>query len=215
MIGILYKGFIIGVLVSAPMGPVGLLCIQRTLNKGRWHGFATGIGATLSDILYAGITCLGMGFVIDFIENHQEPLQLAGSILLLLYGIYTYRTNPSKKLHKPQERTTTYYQDTITSFFLTLSNPFIIFFFIALFARFNFISPDEKLFSMIVGLSAIAAGALTWWFLITLLVGKLRRNFNLRGLWTVNRIVGAIIVILSFAGVIITFAEHYALIDIN
>ena len=60
MLGILSKGVVIGVLVSAPMGPAGMLCIQRTLNKGRWHGFVTGLGAATSDMLYAILTCLGM-----------------------------------------------------------------------------------------------------------------------------------------------------------
>lgn len=206
---IIYKGILIGILVSAPMGPVGLLCLQRTLNKGRWHGFATGVGATCSDILYALLTCLGMGFVIDFIESNQEILQIAGSILLLLFGIYIYRTNPSKSLRKSQEGNSTYHQDLITSFFLTLSNPFIIFLFIALFARFNFIAPEDKLLSMITGLIGIAIGALLWWFMITTLVGKLRNNFNLRGLWIMNRIVGVIIIALSVIGAGVTIWEHY------
>ena len=61
MLGIVSKGIIIGVLVSAPMGPIGMLCIQRTLNKGRWHGFVTGLGAALSDVIYAALTCLSCG----------------------------------------------------------------------------------------------------------------------------------------------------------
>jgi threonine/homoserine/homoserine lactone efflux protein len=208
---ILFKGIIIGILVSAPMGPVGLLCIQRTLNKGRWHGFSTGAGATCSDIIYALLTCLGMGFVIDFVENNQEVLQIVGSVLLMIFGLYIYRSNPSKSLRKPQEGTSTYHQDGITSFFLTLSNPFIIFLFIALFARFNFISPDDKLLSMIIGLAGIALGALVWWFLITTLVGKLRSNFNLRGLWIMNRLVGIVIMFLSVIGVVLTIWEYYSL----
>ena len=57
MLGLISKGIVIGVLVSAPMGPIGMLCIQRTLNKGRWHGFVTGLGAALSDVIYAALTC--------------------------------------------------------------------------------------------------------------------------------------------------------------
>ena len=73
MLGIVSKGIIIGVLVSAPMGPIGMLCIQRTLNKGRWHGFVTGLGAALSDVIYAALTCLGMGVVVNFVEaNHRK-----------------------------------------------------------------------------------------------------------------------------------------------
>ncbi|GHU89209.1 hypothetical protein FACS1894174_07180 [Bacteroidia bacterium] len=202
MIGILYKGFIIGILVSAPMGPIGLLCIQRTLNKGRWHGFFSGVGAALSDVIYAMITCLGMGFIIDFVKDNQGTLHLVGSFLLIFFGYYIYQSNPSKNLRKSKEGVSTYHQDIVTAFFFTLSNPLIIVLFITLFARFNFISSDEKLFSMIIGLCTIAIGALTWWFLITFLVGKLRKNFNLRGLWIINRVVGATILLLSIGGLV-------------
>ncbi len=74
MLEFFWKGFVIGILVSAPMGPVGMLCIQRTLNKGRWHGFITGIGATMSDLTYAALTCLCMGLVVNFVEANQTPL---------------------------------------------------------------------------------------------------------------------------------------------
>ena len=69
ILDLLVKGLIIGVVVSAPLGPVGVLCIQRTLNKGRWYGLITGVGAAVSDIIYAALSILGMSFVIDIIEN--------------------------------------------------------------------------------------------------------------------------------------------------
>ena len=87
MLGLISKGIVIGVLVSAPMGPIGMLCIQRTLNKGRWHGFVTGLGAALSDVIYAALTCLGMGVVVNFVEANQAPLQLIGSIVLGIFRL--------------------------------------------------------------------------------------------------------------------------------
>lgn len=96
MLGLISKGIVIGVLVSAPMGPIGMLCIQRTLNKGRWHGFVTGLGAALSDVIYAALTCLGMGVVVNFVEANQAPLQLIGSIVLGISG----KTKP-KRANKP------------------------------------------------------------------------------------------------------------------
>ena len=100
MLGIVSKGIIIGVLVSAPMGPIGMLCIQRTLNKGRWHGFVTGLGAALSDVIYAALTCLGMGVVVNFVEANQAPLQLIGSIVLGIFGYYIFQSNPVRNLKK-------------------------------------------------------------------------------------------------------------------
>lgn len=99
---ILVKGFIIGVVVSAPLGPVGVLCIQRTLNKGRWYGFVTGLGASLSDIAYALLTGYGMSFVFDYINKNIFYLQLLGSVMLLLLVYIPFvaiRCNPFVRLH--------------------------------------------------------------------------------------------------------------------
>ena len=179
------------------MGPIGLLCIQRTLYKGPWPGFFSGIGAALSDIFYAGLICLGIGFIIDFITDYQYIVKIIGSVLMMIFGIYVFLSNPFKRLHEPTENINSLSQDTISAFFLTLSNPLIIFVYIALFARFNFISSEEKLFSILLGLLSILAGALSWWFLVAFLVGKLRKKMNLRSLWIMNRIVGSVIVALS------------------
>ena len=90
------KGVIIGVVVSAPMGPVGVLTVQRTLNKGRWQGFATGCGAALSDILYAVVTGCGLSFVFDIIEDVRVAfwIKLVGGCVLFLFGLYTFRSKP-------------------------------------------------------------------------------------------------------------------------
>jgi threonine/homoserine/homoserine lactone efflux protein len=89
IVDLVFKGMLIGMVASAPMGPVGILCVQRTLNKGRWFGFVTGIGAAISDIIYAGITGFGMAFVMDFVNNDQNKfyLQIIGSVLLLGFGL--------------------------------------------------------------------------------------------------------------------------------
>ena len=203
MIEIFYKGIIIGILVSAPMGPIGLLCVQRTLNKGPWHGFFSGVGAALSDLIYAGITCIGLGIVIDFITNNRDTLQIIGSLLLLGYGIYIFQSNPSKNLQRPNDFSiTSYSQDAVSAFFLTLSNPFIIFLYIALFARFNFFSSDAKLVSIFSGLISIWIGALGWWAITSFLVGKLRKVINVRGLWIMNKVVGSVIIFLSVIGMV-------------
>lgn len=98
ILDLLVKGLIVGVVVSAPLGPVGVLCIQRTLNKGRWYGFVTGLGAALSDIGYALITGYGMSFMDDFLAKNQVLLQIIGSIMLFFFGIYTFRSNPVQSI---------------------------------------------------------------------------------------------------------------------
>ena len=193
------------------MGPIALLCIQRTLNKGQWHGFFSGVGAALSDIFYAGIVSLGMGLIIDFITNNEYPLKILGSIMLMIFGIYVFRSNPFKQLHESKESGNSYWQNTVSVFFLTLPNPIMIFWFIALFARFNFIAPEEKLYSILLGLVSILAGALSWWFLLTFLVGKLHQKINHHVLWVINRVMGAVIVLLSIYLLVATLQHHTAI----
>lgn len=209
MLGVLVKGVLIGVLVSAPMGPIGILCIQRTLNKGRWHGFVTGLGAALSDVLYAILTCLGMGVVITFIEANQAPLQLLGSAVLALFGYYIYKSDPVKSLRKRQEGKTSYAQDFITAFLLTFSNVFIILLYIGLFARFSFILPDSSIFVVAAGLLCIGIGAVLWWFVITYFIAKLKKRFNVRGIWVLNRVIGSIIIALSVVGFLSVLLSRY------
>ena len=201
---ILWKGFIIGVIVSAPLGPVGVLCIQRTLNKGRWYGFVTGVGAALSDICYALLTGYGMSFVFDYVNKNIFYLQLIGSVMLLAFGVYTFRSNPVKSLRPSSGNKGTYLHNFVTAFFVTLSNPLIIFLFIGLFARFSFAGGGALVSETVLGYLSIILGALSWWFGITYFVNKVRAQFNLRGIWMLNRIIGSVVVIVSVLGLAFT-----------
>ena len=192
------KGILIGVIASAPMGPVGILCIQRTLNKVRWFGFITGVGAAASDIFYALITGLGMSFVMDFINNEHNKylLQISGSIMLFIFGIYCFKSNPMKNAHKSSNKKGTLTHNAITAFFVTLSNPLIIFLFMATFAQFAFVIPDHPL-EMSVGYLSIVLGALLWWFGLTWLIDKVRNIFDPNGITIINKVIGSVVMIFS------------------
>ena len=208
-----FKGILIGLVASAPMGPVGVLCIQRTLNKGRWYGFLTGIGACVSDIIYALITGFGMSFVMDFVgnEHNRFVLQLSGSVVLLLFGIYGYRSNPTKNMHQSNKNQKgTLAHNGITAFLVTLSNPLIIFLFIFLFAQFAFVVNDRP-FEMTIGYISIIIGAMLWWFGLTWLIDKVRGKFDNYGIVLINRVVGCIVVIFSVIMLLGTVFNLYKL----
>ena len=209
MLGLISKGIVIGVLVSAPMGPIGMLCIQRTLNKGRWHGFVTGLGAALSDVIYAALTCLGMGVVVNFVEANQAPLQLIGSIVLGIFGYYIFQSNPVRNLRKQREKKLSFTQDFITAFLLTFSNVLIVLLYIGLFARFGFVLPEHSVWMLSGGIAFIGVGAVLWWFGITFIVAKLKKWFNVRGIWLLNRIVGSVIIVLAIIGVLSVLLTSY------
>jgi len=198
IVDLVLKGMLIGMVASAPMGPVGVLCVQRTLNKGRWYGFVTGIGAAISDIFYAGMTGFGMAFVMDFINDDRNKfyLQIIGSIMLLMFGIFTWRSDPMKNAHQSGKRQGTLWYNTWTAFLVTFSNPLIIFLFMGLFAQFAFVIPDRP-FEMFVGFASIVAGALLWWYGLTWLVDKVKNIFDEGGIRIINQIIGAVVIIFS------------------
>lgn len=200
---IMLRGLLIGILISAPMGPIGVLCIQRTMNKGRWPGFFTGIGAGLSDLIYSLLTGLGLSFVTDFIETNQSLLQVIGSLFLIAYAVYLFGSNPSRQLRKPAVQVNSYWKDFATGFLFTFSNPLILFFIIALFTRFSFLAPEFQAYHYVAGYASIFGGALLWWLFVTYFVNKVRAHFNVRSMWLVNRIIAVILLVMAAVGFVL------------
>lgn len=206
------KGCIIGILASAPMGPVGILTIQRTLNKGRWEGFATGIGAAISDIIYAVITGYFMFLVVDIIEDPVIALwiKVVSSILFFAFGVYTFRSKPKQNVADEDSPVETKNQLTgfvISGFVFTVANPLIIFLFVALFGQFTFILAGNFI-TQIVGYIGIVIGALLWWFCLTWLIDKVRNKFSNKVVWWINRIIGIAVMIVSALMIVYTATGH-------
>ena len=197
-IDLVFKGIIIGVVASAPMGPVGILTVQRTLNKGRWFGFATGVGAALSDFIYALITGFGLSFVVDIIEDARVAfwIKLVGSALLFLFGLYTFRSNPVDKVKPASPNKGSLTHNFLTGFLVTASNPLIVFLFVAMFSQFTFILNGNPL-PQFLGYVSIVLGALLWWYVLTWAIDKVRNRFNVRGIWIINRIIGIVVMVVS------------------
>ena len=199
---VIWRGFAIGVLISAPMGPVGILCIQRTLDKGKRQGFYTGVGAAISDLIYCILTGFGLSFIEEFLERNQNIIQLVGSGVLIGFSIYLFKKNPVSSLRKPTTQETNSPQKSILGGFLfTFSNPLILFLIIGLFARFNFSIPEISFAYYIFGFIAIIVGALCWWKFVTYSVDKLRAHFNVRSMWRINRVIGFIILLFAVVGI--------------
>lgn len=199
ILGMLIKGIIIGVVISAPMGPVGILTVQRTLNKDRWCGFFTGVGATTSDFIYALLTGYCMSFVSSIFNNNTVAfwVKIVGSILLFFFGFFTYRSNPIDRVKPETHDKGTLFHNFISGFFITLSNPLIILLFMAMYGQMTFILPSDKFLLQMIGYIAFIGGCIGWWFLLTHLVDKVRNKFNVKGIWLINRIIGVIVMVVS------------------
>lgn len=192
------KGIIIGIVASAPMGPVGILCIRRTVKKGRLYGLVTGAGAAISDLLYALLTGYGLALISPLTEEGNVFwVKIAGSIMLAAFGVYMYRTGPRVKKRPESGTKGSLLRNFVTSFFITLCNPAIIFLFLALF---NMLAPFAGAgdpVEMTAGYASIVGGAMLWWLGLTYVINKMSNNFGDKGVQRLNRIVG--ILVLFFA----------------
>lgn len=211
IIELIFKGILIGIIASAPMGPVGVLCIQRVLNKGRWQGFATGVGAAFSDIFYALLTGLGIRFMLDFISQPTPLfiLKVVGSLLLMAFGIYCFRSRP-KEVHLVNKANMSLTYNAHTAFWITFANPLIILLFIAVMAQMSFVVPNHPL-EMSIGYLSIFVGALLWWFGLTWLIDQIKERFNKNGILLINKVIGTIVIIVSVVFLIGTVFNIYSL----
>jgi len=134
----LIKGVIIGFTASVPLGPIGVLCIQKTISKGRISGFVSGLGAAASDMFYAIIAGFGLSFVTNFILENQLYLKIAAAIILFYLGFKIFFTKTVNEIQQSKKKGTGLFGDFISIFFLTVSNPLALFFFGGAFAAFGF-----------------------------------------------------------------------------
>jgi threonine/homoserine/homoserine lactone efflux protein len=195
-------GMMIGLLATIPLGPIGVLCIQRTLSKGRWSGFISGLGAAASDAIYAIIASFSLSYVVSFIEKQMLWLQIFGVVLLLFLGFRIFYSNPAVDLRRQRNKSTSYFQDFISTFLLTISNPLYVFLFIGFFAGFRLVEPQNHIVFQLFVVLGVFLGAALWWFLLSSIVNLFRSKINLRRLWWINKIAGGAIIVL----VIIAFA---------
>lgn len=189
---------LIGIVVSAPMGPIGILCVQRTQKKGRWYGYITGFAASISDLIYALMTGLGMTFVYNLISGPTTyfALKILGSVLMLGFGIYCFFTDPAKKVHQTSGKKGSYRYNAITGFWLTFLNPLIIFLFMFLYAQLSFIIPHKPI-EMTLGYTSIFIGANLWWYALTWGITKIKNKFDVRGIKIIDKVIGGIVSICS------------------
>ncbi len=198
---LLVKGILIGLLMSFPFGAMGMLCIQRTINSGRISGFLSGMGVATGDTIYAVIAGFGASFIVHFIEERQFVFQILGSAIIILLGINVFLSNPVKKFRLRRKEEKKYKWHFFSSFLLTLTNPFILFAFVAVFTTLNLFDRDSFMPALTIILG-IFAGASTSWFLLSSVVNHFRSKFRLRRIYWLNKIAGFVIFIFGFVAAI-------------
>jgi threonine/homoserine/homoserine lactone efflux protein len=190
-ISFLLKGFIIGFSIAAPVGPIGVLCIRRTLTDGRASGLASGLGAATADALYGCLAGFGLTAISNFLTAQQVWLHAIGGMFLCYLGLKTFLSQPAKQaaLAKKNGNVGAY----ASTFLLTLTNPMTILSFVAIFAGLGLGSVSRDYASASLLVSGVFLGSILWWFVLSTVVSLFRTKLSYRGLRWLNRISGVVI----------------------
>lgn len=184
------RGLVIGLSIAAPVGPIGVLCIRRTLAEGRVAGLVSGLGAATADMLFGCVAGFGLTFISNALLVHKVWLQLIGGLFLCYLGVKTLLSRPAEIAATAQGKgLLAAYTSTL---FLTATNPLTIFAFAAIYAGLGAAAGDYRAALTLV--AGVFAGSALWWLLLSGGVSLFRAKFNARSLLWVNRISGVVIV---------------------
>ena len=196
------KAILIGLGASIPLGPLGIMCIQKTLSKGRWAGFAVGLGSTVADIFYASIALFSVTFINEFLDRNSSWVMLIGGIVIFLIGLQIALKNPIKDLQRPNAGAikTRHAQEALRGFLMTITNPGALVLMLGLFAFFGLDLGDgshPEAAGFVLG--GIFLGTAAWWFLLSSGISLFRKRFRLRQIITINRISGILIAVIGLS----------------
>jgi threonine/homoserine/homoserine lactone efflux protein len=188
----LLRGLIIGFSIAAPVGPIGVLCIRRTLADGWASGLVSGLGAASADAIYGSIAGFGLAFISNFLVSQQVWLRLVGGVFLCFLGVRTLLAKPAEQTSEGKDGgLLAAYAST---FFLTLTNPMTIISFAAIFAGLGLAAAKGNYGSAGILVLGVFIGSASWWLLLSSTVGIFRSRFKPSLLRWVNRVSGAIII---------------------
>ena len=191
-LGIILQGLVLGFSIAAPVGPVGVLCIRRSMTRGFRSGLVSGLGAASADAVYGTIAAAGLTLVADFLVSQRFWLGLLGGGFLLFLGIKTMLIPPSSQ--NKEEEKTGMGSDYFSTLLLTLSNPMTIFSFAAIFSGMSAQALPVYRFSAFLLVLGVFLGSALWWLILSGSVGLLRTRVTQAMLVWVNRVSGLVII---------------------
>ncbi|MCX2829023.1 LysE family transporter [Bacillus pseudomycoides] len=191
----LIKGLIIGFSIAAPVGPIGILCIRRTLENGRLVGFMSGLGAATADGVYGLIAGLSLTVITNYLINQQLWFQLIGGVFLGYFGVKTYKSKPSNTLTKSKNQQN--FKAYASTFFLTITNPITILSFIAIFSGLGIANLDIDLMVKLILVLGVFLGSILWWLFLSIVVSLLKTRINAYSLIIINKVSGLILLLFS------------------
>jgi threonine/homoserine/homoserine lactone efflux protein len=198
LLGFFLKGMLVGIVIALPAGPVGVLCVRRTILHGRLAGFVSGLGAASADAVFGIIAAFGLTFVADLLFRYQNWLRLGGAVFLLYIGLRAFTADPLRGTQS-QRDPDGLVADYASAFALTITNPITILAFLAIFASIGFSGPEATWGRAEILVSGVWLGSLLWWAGLAFGAGRVRLSFDREHLVWINRGSGGILVFCGFA----------------
>jgi len=181
------RGVATGLIIAAPVGPVNVLCMQRTLEKGWKSGLVSGLGAAAADTIYGSIAAFSITLVIDFLLHEQFWIRVVGGLLLILIGVLYYFRKPQSLKEKKRDEASN--SDFVSTFLLTATNPTTVLSFIAVLATLG-MKEQRAVSATALLIGGIFTGSMMWWIILTVTVTSLRRKIGERAMVWMNRVAG-------------------------
>lgn len=194
-----FKGFIVGLFASIPLGPIGVICIQRTLSKGRFSGFISGMGATMVDVIFAAISLLSLSVVQVLLEEYRNVVMIAGGVIVALFGVKLFLSTPIKQMRRLQEGGRSFLTDFSSTMLMTITNPGAFFLILGLFAFAGINTSDSATLDYIAAtLLGVFTGGGLWWYSLSTGINLFRNKIRLRQMILINKVAGIIVIAIGF-----------------
>jgi threonine/homoserine/homoserine lactone efflux protein len=197
LIEILLKGILLGLAVSMPLGPIGIILINRTIKRGMLSGFFSGLGLASADTLLAVLAALGFNVILSFINQERFIISVIAGLIIIGIGLKIFLSNPVKDIRNREKANKSLWRDYYSVFVLSISNPYTIFIFVAFFSGVHIngnVKPELVPFFLIPG---VLIGTITWWFFLSYFVSRFKKNIRLRVIVRVNKVAGIVVIVIG------------------
>jgi threonine/homoserine/homoserine lactone efflux protein len=196
------RGLLLGLSVAAPVGPIGLLCIRRTLVHGRLSGFVSGLGAATADLAYGFVAAFGLTAITTALTSNAKWLQLIGGLFLLYLGVQTLRAAPATRAAEADQRGL--WSAYLSTLALTITNPITILAFAAMFAALGAGNTNGNYLAGLLVAFGVFIGSAAWWLFLSAAVSLLRQRFSEQHMRWVNWGSGILIVVFGMTAIVTT-----------
>lgn len=203
----LLKGLVVGIIIAVPVGPVGIMCLRRTILEGKLAGFISGLGAATADAMFGFIAAFGLTFISDLLIGYHQWLRIAGGLYLLYIGGRALLTAPEVKTGTEPDAESLL-RDFLSSFALTLTNPITILVFLGIFSAIGLSGERATLSRAAILVLGVWLGSLLWWLALSFGLGSLFRSFEPRHLRWINRGSGTILLLSGAALLAVPLTKH-------